>query len=38
MWNCFIGELTWDPSHLDLGIGSPAGAAGLHTYRVIAGP
>jgi len=39
---CFMGELTWDPAHLDLGIGTPPGAKGAHTgphqYRVIAGP
>ena len=37
-WNCFIGELTWNPARLDLGIGSPAAATGFHNYRVIAGP
>ncbi len=37
-WNCFIGELTWNPSRLELGIGTPASAIGAHNYRVIAGP
>lgn len=36
--NCFIGELTWNPTRLDLGIGTPASASGAHNYRVIAGP
>ena len=34
----FMGELEFDPSHLELGIGSPATATGAHKYKVIAGP
>lgn len=35
---CFIGELIFDETDLSKGIGSPPGAAGAHTYKVIAGP
>jgi hypothetical protein len=38
MVNCFIGELTWNPSRLDLGIGTLRGPTGYHNHRVIAGP
>ena len=34
----FMGELTFDPDHLELRIGSPAGSLGVHEYKVIAGP
>lgn len=34
----FMGELEFDPSHLDLGIVSPSSATGLHKYKVLAGP
>ena len=34
----FLGELTWDSAHLELGIHSPAGKLGLHDYWVIGAP
>src|SRR5262249_53736194 len=34
----FMGELEFDPGHLDMGIGSPSTRKGLHPYLVIAGP
>jgi hypothetical protein len=34
----FLGELVYDPAHLELGIGSPVMRLGLHRYLVIAGP
>jgi hypothetical protein len=34
----FMGELEFDMSHFDLGIGSPTTAAGAHKYKIIAGP
>ncbi|PNG26093.1 hypothetical protein [Methylocella silvestris] len=36
--NVFMGELEYDMSHLELGIGSSSGKLGLHDYKVIAGP
>ncbi|QCI63443.1 C39 family peptidase [Phreatobacter stygius] len=36
--NAFMGELEFDPVRLELGIGSPAGSLGAHSYKVIAGP
>lgn len=37
-WIAFMGELEFDPSHLDRGIASPSTAAGDHKYKVLAGP
>jgi hypothetical protein len=37
-WIAFMGELEFDPSHLDMGIVSPSTAAGAHKYKVLAGP
>jgi hypothetical protein len=34
----FMGELVFDLSRPELGIGSPIGAGGAHKYKVIAGP
>jgi hypothetical protein len=34
----FMGELSFDFAHLELGISSPTGKMGLHNYKVIAGP
>jgi hypothetical protein len=34
----FMGELEFDPSHLEMGIVSPSTAAGTHKYKVLAGP
>jgi hypothetical protein len=34
----FMGELTFDRTHRDLGIFSPLGRLGRHNYTVIAGP
>jgi len=34
----FMGELEFDPSHLDMGISSPSTAMGLHKYKVLVGP
>jgi hypothetical protein len=36
--NEFMGELEFDPTRLELGIGSPSGALGVHKYLVIGGP
>lgn len=34
----FMGELEFDPSHLDMGIASPSTAMGAHKYKVLVGP
>jgi hypothetical protein len=34
----FMGELTFNLGSLELGIFSPSGGSGCHTYKVIAGP
>jgi hypothetical protein len=33
-----MGELTFDRTHLELGIFSPLGQGGKHKYTVIGGP
>lgn len=37
-WIAFMGELEFDPNHLDMGIASPSTAAGDFKYKVLAGP
>ncbi len=34
----FMGELEFDASHFEMGIGSPTTARGAHKYKVLAGP